>query len=146
MAVYNPLAYNRQLILHNVFTNIIMTIVLLLTRRQQDTTKNRHHLLTYLLPILLFAVLFNITKFFESKVPSCLWTLCFSSIKLSLPLSLPLSPFFLVLIVLHEKVDFSVIAIISASESFLREERKYFLIFGKFSKLLAKGFHCGNLL
>jgi len=47
MAVYNPLAYNR---------------------RQQDTTKNRHHLLTYLLPILLFAVLFNITKFFESKV------------------------------------------------------------------------------
>jgi len=47
LAVYNPLAYNR---------------------RQQDTTKYRHHLLTYLLPILLFAVLFNITKFFESKV------------------------------------------------------------------------------
>ena len=133
----------------NVLIHIIMTIVLILmniTRRQQDTTKNRHHLPTYLLPILLFAVLFIITKFLESKMPSCCWTLCFSSIKLSLPLSLPLSPFFLVLIVLHEKVDFSVIAIISASESFLREERKYFLIFGKFSKLLAKGFHCGNLL
>ena len=126
-----------------------MTTVLILmniTRRQQDTTKNRHHLPTYLLPILLFAVLFIITKFLESKMPSCCWTLCFSSIKLSLPLSLPLSPFFLVLIVLHEKVDFSVIAIISASESFLREERKYFLIFGKFFKTFSKKFSLRELI
>jgi hypothetical protein len=39
-------------------------------RRQQDTTKHRHHLLAYLLPILLFAIVFNLTKFFESKVVS----------------------------------------------------------------------------
>ena len=133
-------------------------------RRQQDTTKNRHHLLTYLLPILLFAVLFNITKFFESKVPSRLWNLCFSSINvlalvcvfvfvlfLVFVFIFVLVSVFLVLIVLDEKLDFSVRAIISASESFLREEgipvcTNIFRYLAIFSKILPKSFHCGNLL
>jgi len=47
IAVYYPLYY------HKILT---------------DTTSHRGHLLTYLLPITFFAVLFNIPKFFESKV------------------------------------------------------------------------------
>ena len=47
MAVYNPLDYNR---------------------RQQDSTSQRYHLINYVPPLILAALLFNLTKFFESKV------------------------------------------------------------------------------
>ena len=83
---------------------------------------------------------------------------CFSSIivfvlvfVIVFVMSLSLSPSFLVLIVLDERSDFSVRAIISASESFLREERIHvctniFRYLAKLSKLLPKSFHFGNLL
>ena len=69
------------------------------------------------------------------------------SLSLSLRLSLSSSPSFLVLIVLDEKSNFSVRAIISASESFLREERisvytNNFRYLAKFSKLFIAGTYC----
>jgi hypothetical protein len=47
VAVYHPLEYNR---------------------RQQDSTSYSHHIITFICPLLVFAALFNISKFFESEV------------------------------------------------------------------------------
>ena len=47
MAVYNPLDYNR---------------------RQQDSTAQRYHLINYVGPLIIMALLFNLSKFFESEV------------------------------------------------------------------------------
>ena len=47
IAVYHPLDYNRVV---------------------QDSTSHLRRLLCYLLPVIVFSVVFNIPKFFESKV------------------------------------------------------------------------------
>ena len=46
-AVYHPMEYNR---------------------RQQDTTSKTHYIITFLSPLIILAILFNIPKFFESEV------------------------------------------------------------------------------
>ena len=45
--VYNPLDYNR---------------------RQQDSTAQRYHIINFVCPLIILALLFNLTKFFESEV------------------------------------------------------------------------------
>ena len=47
MAVYNPFDYNR---------------------RQQDSTSQKNHVIKLIAPLVLLAFVFNISKFFESKV------------------------------------------------------------------------------
>ena len=47
MAVYNPYDYNR---------------------RQQDSTSQKNHVLKYVLSLIGVSFIFNISKFFESKI------------------------------------------------------------------------------